>query len=76
MHQSYDSFDENRVQRRPKVPGARSITELDKTLIMGQVEELFAARRSRDPDAHTGSGPVTQEDKNLIMWNVDELFLV
>jgi len=76
MHQSYDSFEENQVQRWPEPPRARSITEQDKMWIMGHVEDLFAMPTRRSPDAHTCSGPVTQEDKNLIMWNIDELFLV
>ena len=76
MHQSYDSFEENQVQRWPEPPRARSITEKDKTWIMGHVEDLFAMPTRSSQDARACSEPITQEDKNLIMWNIDELFLV
>ena len=76
MHRSYDSSEENHLQRWPEPPRARSITEQEKMRIMGHVEDLFAMPPRSSEDAHGWPGPVTQEDKNLIMWNIDELFLV
>jgi hypothetical protein len=76
MHQSYDSFEENQVQRWPEPPRAGAITEQDKMRIMGHVEDLFAMPTRNGADARACSGPITRDDKNLIMWNVDELFLV
>ena len=76
MHQSYDSFDENQVERWPESPRAGSITEEDKTRIMGHIEDLFGILPSGTAYACPCSGPVTEEDKNLILWNIDELFPV